>query len=1142
MDLRACIQAVTDCSPELAGQDCDYTIYAVDFSEPNTPLVGQGMLSWALDTLLRGDMSAQPKLVTGRVTKNLLGVFSGGNKETLEVTLRLTAGANKTMQWAADSFDMQAAMTPTGASEWNSFLQSNPQIGDQSHISRVASPAMSQGPPASLARRDSFGPGVLHNADGMGVQRIAPVPVDASTMPNLPGGSSRPSSRTSNRAPRKRQPTGRPRGRPRKKPVEGNTSGYEDGTEGEDGPAKKRVKTTKVERVVNPFTAGSESLRVAASTSGSIRNFRPLNTEGSAEGSAANHLQEVPRAPTPVPNGPVFPGQRGKVRRESTLSQKPMTIAPYPGPQRPLSPSQEDGRSPESAEPTPNYSEDSPGDIGSSPPVARATPYLRSSPPPSSPMLPPMPTAKRDASFLSENMDDLFGDEAALPPPRVESRAVFTQQPPRKPRPAKQPTGIPVSVFQMQDGPGGQDLVHICSYNSPPLNPPSTSRPLAPAPPPPTQTVSHEQPSLPPLKQQRPSSKPKASAATSPPIQEPTPPPTTDAVDKAPSPVLAAEAAQAGPSTLPEESARAAKVQRPSSAEAAKPSSQMPSLASKPRRPLARSQSAGPLLLPAIPASEPIGPSSLSQSFMPEQAQRRPDTAAPLRRESCHGPISVPVPASDPAGPAPSAVQPPNVSFSEAPCPPSEPVLPPPSSPQGTKSNKNVVKKHAIRARLEEAIMNGEMPPFCNNCGAIETPTWRKIWVQEREGIPEPVQFSEKPGKITAIEITERGDDEEPTKYRVTKKGLGPTDDKRDWQELLLCNPCGIWLTKCKAHRPRDRWDRDASRLGQERKRRNTGRSTSRAKKGRKTDAVANPTSEAYLHTDAIGPVEPSSPKLAESLEDQSFKAAPLAQPGSTHSTVTAKSPVNPELDAAMGVTKRLLFPSPRKDGSPKILGDLKVNLVQTMVDQHQDKLPADGKENMGSLKESKSQDELEALFRSPGPARPSTPPPNAKSAPSANFKTPTQPTPSHRPITRSVSRSIRSVRSILASPSHLALLQRTPTKTPRPTLAVPDSASRRRSPRNHQTAFEVFDTPITRTINQMLSEPNGFGLDTNDLDLGNLPTLDNHQSFMDFGNFLSTDGIMPSSPPKAGSLAFDYEDSDVWATWGVDGVNSLEE
>lgn len=1106
------------------------------------------MLSWAVDALLRGDMSAQPKLVTGRVTKNVLGVFSGGNKETLEVTLRLTAGANKTMQWATDSFDMQAAMTPTGASEWNSFLQSNPQIGDQSHVSRVASPAMSQGPPASLGRRDSFGPGALQNADSMGVQRIAPVPVDASTVPNLPGGSSRPSSRTSNRAPRKRQPTGRPRGRPRKKPVEGNTSGYEDGTEGEDGPAKKRVKTTKIERVVNPFAAGSESLRVAASTSGSIRNFRPVNTEGSTEGPAANHLQEVPRAPTPVPKGPVFPGQRGKVRRESTLSQKPMTIAPYPGPQRPLSPSQEDGRSPESAEPTPNYSEDSPGDIGSSPPVARVTPYLRSSPPPSSPMLPPMPTAKRDASFLTDTMDEIPGDEAALPPPRVESRAVFTQKPPRKPRAPKRATGVPVSVFQMQDGPGGQDLVHICSFNDPPLNPPSTSRPLlAPAPPraaAAAQTAAHEQPSLPPLKQQRPA-KPKASAATSPPIQEPTPPPTTDAVDKAPSPLLAAEAAQAGPSTVREEPAMSVEMRRPASAEAAKPSSQLPSLASKPRRPLARSQSAGPLLLPAIPASEPIGPSSLSQSFLPEPTQQTEDIAPPLRRDSCHGPSSIPVPASDPAGPPPSTAEQLNISFSEAPCPPSELALPPPSSPQGAKSNKNIVKKHAIRQRLEEAIMNGEMPPFCNNCGAIETPTWRKIWVQEREGIPEAVEFSEKPGKITAIEITERGDDDEPTKYRVTKKGLGPSDDKRDWQELLLCNPCGIWLTKCKSHRPRDRWDRDASRLGQERKRRGTGRSTSRAKKGRKTDATANPTSEAYLHTDAMGPIEPSSPKLAESFEEQnSYKTAALPEPGSTHSTVngTAKSPVNPELDAAMGVTKRLLFPSPRKDSSPKILGDLKVNLVQTLVDQHQDKLPADGKENTGSLKESKSQDELEALFRSPGPARPSTPPPNAKSGPATDFKTPTQPTPSHRPITRSVSRSIRSVRSILASPNHLALLQRTPTKTPRPTLAVPDSASRRRSPRNHQANFEVFDTPITRTINQMLSEPNGFGLDANDLDLGNLPTLEHQNGFMDFGTFLSTDGIMPSSPPKAGSLTFDYEDSDVWATWGVDGVNSLEE
>lgn len=1150
IDLRVCVQAITDCSPELSGQDCDYTIYAVDYSEPDTPLVGQGMLSWALDSLLRGDMSGQPKLVTGRVTKNLLGVFGGGNRETLEVKLRLSERASNKMQWNADSFDMSGgpmdAMTPTGASEWNSFIQSNPQLGQSAHVSRVASPAMSQGPPVSMVRRDSFGPGAQQMIS-QEIQRIAPTPIDANSMPPVQGGSSRPSSRTSNRAPRKKPPTGRPRGRPRKhKPTEGNTSGYEDGTEGEDAPAKKRVKTTKVEKAAtNPFGSGPESLRVAASTSGSIRNFRPVAANSGP--AAGSHLQEVPRAPTPVPDRR-FPGRTTKVRRESTLGESSFGERPAFSP-----PSQDDGRSPDSIGPTPNYSEDSPGDIGSSPPVARTTPYIRSSPPASSPMLPPMPSAKldQDSSFLPDAADDIFGDEG-LPPPQHNS-GFFHQPAIRKPTEAKSVSGVPIQVFQMQDGPAGQDLVHICSYNSSNLNrPSSTHHP---------HTQSADQPSLPPLKQD-PSKQKKKLRAPSPPGMAPTPPPTTDAVEKLPSPHNLPEAAVAlaapagGSSAEPE-------VESENTSDDAnvegRPSSHPPpstSTSRKPKPSLARSQSAGPLALPTIPASEPIGPSSMSQSTSVDQARSRADSAI-LRRTTSTGPLSLPIPASDPPAPISASARAAAVSLTEAPGPASEVGIIAPSSPPASKSNKNFVKKHAIKQRLEEAILNGEMPPYCSNCGAIETPTWRKIWTQDRDGVPEYVEYSEKPGRVTAIEVLQRDADEKPTQHRVIKKGLGSDDNKNDWQELLLCNPCGIWLTKCKCHRPRDRWDKDASRLGQERRKRGTGRSTSRSKKPRtKSDSMPHPTSDAVFHTDALGSIEPSSPKGLDGSASQfggsqfiNFQSHPFEKqdtqsiPGSSHSRAsgTAKSPIDIELDEVMGTTKRLLFPSPRKEGVPKALGDVSVNIVQTSAEDAHDEKLMEGKENAGTAKSdggAKDNDDLEALFRSPAVGRPSTPPPNAKSQGSGGiFKTPTRPTPSHRPITRSVSRSLRSVKSVLASPGHLALLQKTPSKTPGSARSVSGNSLLRRSPRNHQGTFDVFDTPISRSINQMLSEPNGFGLGDHELDLNSLPSLDgNHNALIDFGNLLSTDGIMPSSPPKGGSMSFDYEAS--WATWNMDSHN----
>ncbi|OAR02888.1 hypothetical protein LLEC1_07275 [Akanthomyces lecanii] len=1144
IDLRVCVQALSDCSPELAGQDCDYTIYAVDYSEPDTPQVGQGMLSWALDALVRGDMPGQqPKLVTGRVTRNLLGVFSGGNRETLEVKLRLSGSAKP--QWQTDSFDM--AMTPSGAAEWNSFIQSNPQLGQPQHVSRVASPAMSQGPPAAIPRRDSFGP-AMHNSTN-DVQRVAPIPVDPNTVPDNQGGSSRPSSRASNRAPRKRKPTGRPRGRPRKNPIEGNTSGYEDCTEGEDGPAKKRAKPTKVDKP-NPFAGGSESLRVAASTSGSLRNFRPVATN--SEGSAGSHLQEVPRAPTPVPNGPVFPGRAAKLRRESTLGQKPMSYstAGYTDARNPLSP-QDDERSPEYLAPTPAFSEDSPPDIGSSPPVQRATPFLRSSPPPSSPVLPPMPPPKmpNNASFMSESMD-LFGDES-LPPPQQEP-------PPRKPasraRKGKVETkggkGVPVQVYQMQDGPQGQDLVHIASYNtSYPSAPQQQPRQQAPQ----QQQAQMTQPELPSPKQSAPQQPTrnvpiKKDRIPSPPGMAPTPPPTTDAAEKPPTPV-------ADLSEVPVEVKEVRRVipepvVQPPTDDRQRPSSQPPASTTpvlKAKKPLARSNSAGPLMLPDIPASEPVGPSNLAQSAAAEQELGQLPFSNG-RRGNSTGAMDM-VPASDP--PAPVA-RPDQLSLPETVMPPSEPILPPPSSP-GNRANKNIVKKHAIKQRLEEAIMNGTMPPFCSNCGAIETPTWRKIWIQDRDGVPEYAEYSEKPGRITAIEILQRDENEKPTQHRVIKKGLGPTDEKANWQELLLCNPCGIWLTKCKTHRPPERWDKDSSRLGQERRKRGTGRSKkSRAKVG----GMPNPTSEAYLHTDAMGPPEPSSPKYGpSSISNAAIEGLIVATqgdsaateggamdtqsiPGSTHSAAsgdgTAKSPIDIELDQAMGTTKRLLFPSPRKPGTPKALGTVDVNVVMADDMCRQNKGVGTEKENMPVVTQEGllECDDPEALFRSPMIARPSTPP-NAKASVAAEpFKTPTRATPSHRPVTRSVSKSLRTVRSV-SSPSQLALMQATPTKTPHSVRGGLGSLARRRSPRNHQHAFDMFDTPISRTINQLLSEPNGFALDS-ELDLGNLPALESsHDTLLEFGSLLSTDGIMPSSPPRNGSVPFDYEAS--WAQWSMD-------
>ena len=339
-----------------------------------------------------------------------------------------------------------------------------------------------------------------------------------------------------------------------------------------------------------------------------------------------------------------------------------------------------------------------------------------------------------------------------------------------------------------------------------------------------------------------------------------------------------------------------------------------------------------------------------------------------------------------------------------------------------------------------------------------------------------------------------------------------------------------------------------------------------------------NPTSEAYFTTDPLGPLEPNSPREHKHIDGQPSQSGSMATmdndssnnnndnnnsnesfqskllnlrssprrvgPGSTHSrgSGTVDSPIAIE-DDHLGTTRRLLFPSPRRDGAPKVLGELAVNVTQTNADSQEAKSTGMGKENRrmhfnrpGTPIDGGQDDEDPELFGTP-PNRPSTPTP--KSASSGVFKTPTRPTPSHRPITRSISRSIRSVRTLPKSPGQLlGQLLRTPSKTPRSSAShgIMTSTSRRRSPRHAQlhAHFGVedemqFDTPLRATLSQLISEANDFtaGSPSHGLlafDINSLPTLSQLDGVdgnaLDFDNYFSTDLPMPSSPPLVRSQA----------------------
>ncbi|ROW09082.1 hypothetical protein VMCG_02954 [Cytospora schulzeri] len=1169
IDLRICLQAIAQCSPEIINQlDKDYAVYALDYSEDDMPLVGQGMLSWGLE---QPSPSSEQKMVTGRVTKNMLAIFGNGVKETLEVRLKLNVVPKMQRPQTSQSTDMQRgygsnAPTPTPTdtnNEWSSFIQSNPGFGRPMNGPSMPSPGLPparygsplQMPsPAPDSRLDHFtplpaaptppplsAPVPQHMAP---MSSFAPAPSSQGlnhddnasvSKPDDPVPSVRPKKgkRSSSKQPGKRS-TGNPVGRPRKHARDGgNTSAIEDATDGDEPPKKKRAKTTKADFPKGaPLDAAPGSLRVAASTSGSLRTMRPVASGGNGIG--GSHLQEVPRAPTPVPGQapprprvkPMAPNAnaaQGQFRRPSitefegsTRFQVFDTGIPGPPNQDARSPSESIAQSPHQAY-TP---EESLADIGSSPPVP-------------SPVLPPMPMPQPDSGFMSGGYDEMTYEEhlpmttsMVLRPEDLNMPGSGVQQTANPSRPKLVPAGSTMVIEQVFPGPA--ELLPKKT-----LFRPKSSK---------AQARAHN-------KSRGTGTKAAARqlkrANTEPNLQRQETPIEPIGPPPMPQPPLDLEPEHLKQDMPQSEPVHEPKYEPPNESEVPTPAAQQPpSVAEDPDGRIMR--------LLSEPTADDL-PANDSQDAAQELPPMPPPQYPPFHpiptTEMMAPSFSPPAPASDPGVLEPSML--PDASFSEEP----EEAGPP---------SKNMSRKQSIKAKLEKAVESGQMPTFCSNCGAISTPTWRKIFTQICDGSPEFPVFSDKPGCVTAIIIIERDENEKPTKYQVIKKALGPTEDKHQWREDILCN--------CKAHRPEERWEDDPAQIGKPRKKSNGQKSRSKKAKGHHKGS-ANPTSEAYFTTDPMGPddLDPS-PRGADEVMllrgptteppsrergSKSQSAGPADSfeyrdgQGSTHSrgSGTAQSPIALE-EGGMGRTRRLLFPSPKKDGQPKILGEVAINVVKMSHGSEGIKNAGSGKENIdvgldvgtGVLATPKAvtalgrgDEEMADLFGTP--PCPSTPPPKERNV--GSFKTPTRPTPSHRPITRSISKSIRSARSVGKSPGHTLLsMQQTPTKTPR-------SASARR-PTNHNNHQHLhahfaiddgmlgggggmmtteFGSPFSSTLNQLLSEANDFTTGSSahglgDLDLASLPNLDSdaglsgHLEHLDFGHFLTTDAVMPSSPP----------------------------
>ena len=672
--LKTCIQAIVAASPELVAKlGQDYTIYAFDYSEYETPLVGQGMLSWIL-----ASASATPSapahqsstVVTGRVSKNILGLFSNGTQETLEVKLRLvpvpTCLQSEYIESMRKYRDISRMMPGEfDARAWTNFLQANPGILSAMEQSRSQSPALPTGQkemgieqvqrlmdegysrptsrpnsrPVSRSQlssreKDSFFNTVLAPANGEESMRSgSPAPnIQSTTTKTVPRKSlTRTASQASINNTRARRSS-------QSSSVDLGYVSNED--RGEDGPAKKRAKVVKADWPARSSLGKQpDSLRVAASTAASVRVFQPIAMRPVAN--TAISLEEPPRNPTPIPRG-ANPSLRGQISAGKSRLGCESFSATESDYRSPYALSEDPPKLPETATTSPENSRScstglTPAEPGSSPPILRG---MTSGP--SSPVLPtlPMVSSHEDSGFMSGTLDDLFGDDAENEDRPLDDFDIE----------------IAAQYARRTDQPGGEPLCVNGTEKSEPVLPP------------------HRQ-------------------------------------------------AQTDEKAL----AQSKRQTRSTS------------------RALTRTTSSGNSL-PSI-ASDPVqpGPSSLQRSQTWSGQAQHPASDVPVGSEGLQAPRI-----------------------------------------KGKGGWDNQKRKKAIQTRLESSIAAGQMPPFCDNCGSIETPTWRRAFVKTHCGNAELVVISDEEGGIVGMQTLEANEDGSAKLFRIFKKTLLKIDE--GFETILLCN------------------------------------------------------------------------------------------------------------------------------------------------------------------------------------------------------------------------------------------------------------------------------------------------------------------------------------------------------------------
>ncbi|KAL6711400.1 hypothetical protein ACN47E_004334 [Coniothyrium glycines] len=1121
IELKTCIQAIVAASPELVAKlGHDYTVYAYDFSEYETPLVGQGMLSWILASASptpNAPAEDSRTMVTGRVCKNILGIFSNGVKETLEVKLKLVPVPTCMQKEYVENMERYHSLSqlmPEGFdyNAWADFMKENPTLGhlaqpvpqSANHTSRGSFGGVEpfhqmltrQSPSQEPARNDSYyDPTVSFNS--YPTRASSPAMSTLSFHHYQYNHDSRPASRTSVRS--EVAPPCQPQQFPFSDPFVVEAQ--------EEGPPKKRARITEAKRPKHtPLLARNDSLRVTASSAASVRLHKPiLNT-------SAASADLVPRVPTPRPGDKTF-GQRGQRRPPAPSALRHASIdegRPYMSPYENTSFSDAAGDSPEDRNGSPD---EIAMDIPSSPPVA---PQRTASPAPSSPNLPmfPLPADSGFVSDVSFGRDDdgmAFGSDV---PAELETRTGPRQNKVRRdwqhvnpgpvehlpqsymPRPKQHYRKYPVQPIaesiehdeQMTDITNTQQTDKISTNHSAQHSNSrggNTGAPLA--------TTHHGQT--------------RANGRPIPIDSFPFGPITHDTLN------TSAQTKHESPETT---------------------LSQISPLAEGEAQVYSRSTT----------------PNLLSK-------QTRPTKTRGLPRSHTWSGAGEPM--SDAPGPSDSAA---------------------PRSGSGAK------RKKYIKEKLEKALAAGEMPTHCVNCGEIDTPTWRKAYTRVEMGSPEGLEVSANTAgtDIIAFEIIEPSDEnDKEQKYRVFKNNVTQEEKAMNiFQPLNLCNPCGLWLIKKASMRPQKQWDKSARQL----KRKRAQGTDSRSKSLSQGDDLASDAAVPMSDTDMIGEsLESQAP--AHSSTSGSMHPPPTLERATTAQGTTAMSeldaeaaaaafrraiqsspaglrgsqasPINIDPDLTPNPTRRLLFPSPRKDGEVKSLAEDTAAVANKAGD---DEAPLKPRcERCKRLRKAcdrerpcKRCENADIGFDGCIPCE--MPKTNYFQQPSAQAKAvineEENPDKENCPPTAAQEHDdfadlFEDPVSPKTTPQKIAPFQdllKTPTPgsrhraplTPRCTLDDNDSlrtpsrnifTPQMTTPRSNRAATIAPETPFTRQLNALLSDHPIAS--PHNIDFTSFPTFTtpgrNGVQFADFLNddFLSSDMPMPSSPPKNGNLGLGF-------------------